>query len=943
VTRRPIHLRILILVIAFVVLFGLARFAVRKISTGPLRDLIEKNLTEALDLAVSLDELEVALLPSPHLHAEGVWIASPPARATPHLLMVERVDLGIKFWPLFRRKVVIDTIAIEGADLHVETDVEGRLGGHLKLGALVLGGDEDFVQLELRHVHAETLRVFYRDAREGASYSLILDSVAMKSKELGSGISLDMRGQFEGSPIALSGRVGSLSELMERTEPFPIDLHGQLFEANFDAKGTVGEPWKLRGFEVEISGNIPKLIVQDHPLPQIGIVHFGGQLSDSDGSLGFEQLSLDSAETSPVRIALRGKMDDLIGLREVDVELDIETLSLEFLRPLLQSELDFSLPTIGSLSANVKLTDQNGRLDLDGVVHAVTSGDAIVMHVDGGIHDLVGAAKIDVKIESRAEDLASITSLVPDIPAHGTFGPLIASARLMSQEGALAANAIEVRIGDRDRAWVELDGSIADVAALLDVELQLIFGAQSLHHLEELLGRELPRTSPLIGSAAISDKDGTLGFEHLRLNSDASGPIEIHLEARFDDFDHRDELEILLGLTGEDTRALGAIVGIELPVISPVEFHGEVKGSDEHIEVKSMTLRLGETRLRGSLSGAFAPDVRPSVKARLESANVRLQDLALIPSEKASSLFGSNGSQKREGGAALSFERLRDVDLDLGLQFDRVGGYRGLDGNDVGFMVRLHDGDLLVSDVRANYQGGELNAQLHVDARRELPRLEVELRTKALNISQIMLQFEEQTDYSGIIDADVELKARGRTLDSLRQSLSGNITASMRDGNAASRIAREFVVSLTEAVFPDLGVKSLPNVGCAALDLEIRDGIASVRTLFLQGKEAAVMGTGKVDLVRGLYDLHVIPTTTNPGILSVAPEVYIDGPLDDPVFHPQKRTLVTSFGRGLLQNATRVGGVLLRPFGIGSRRYDEFLNNCSPRASKARDWRDATR
>jgi len=66
--------------------------------------------------------------------------------------------------------------------------------------------------------------------------------------------------------------------------------------------------------------------------------------------------------------------------------------------------------------------------------------------------------------------------------------------------------------------------------------------------------------------------------------------------------------------------------------------------------------------------------------------------------------------------------------------------------------------------------------------------------------------------------------------------------------------------------------------------------------------------------VRGLYDLRIVPKTRNPGVLSLAPEVQVSGPLDDPQFHPLKRTLVTSLGRGLFENALKPVTLLARPF-----------------------------
>jgi uncharacterized protein involved in outer membrane biogenesis len=963
VASQSNRLRYPIIAAVIVALVGFAHIAVQKISTGPLRTMIEKNLSHALGLQVSVDRLAVALLPTPHLQAEGVRVMNPPGHATPRMLSIDRVALGIELWPLFGRIVVVDEIEIEGADLHLTANAEGRLAGNIQLGALVSDADEDSVQLELRELSIERLRAFYykngsdaykngsdaykngsdahKDGSDAASYSLMVDSALVASEGLGSAISVELSGQFQGSSIALSGRIGSLEKLLNQERSFPVDFRGRLFESSFEARGTVHEPRTLTGLDIEISGQIPQLSVQGHPLPQLGKVQFGGHLSDLDGSLGFERLRLDSSKTVPVHVVVHGKMDDLFGRKEVDVELDLETLSLDFLEPLLEPRVEFPLPTIDSLSIKAKLSNQEGRLDLDGVVDAEISSEAIAMHAEGSVQDLTRTAKIDVALDARAEDLKFITSLIPDFPSHGTLGPVVANGRLESSEHGLAASGIQVRLGNREHAWAELDGRIGDVVALQDVEIDLDFGAQSLHHLKELLVRELPQTSPFKGSAAIRDKDGSLGLENLRLHGGEESPVEIHLEARFDDIPTRKEIEVDLGVRGENSRVLGAIAGIDLPLITPVEFRGKVKGSERELEVERMSLRLGETRLLGNLSGSLAPDGRPSVKARLTSKDVRMQDLGLVQAPATSDSNRSTPSPKGDNMAellsrpVLPFEKLRHIDLDLGLRFDQVGGYQGLDARKVGFMLRLEDGDLVVTEAGAQYEGGDLRAELRVDARTPLPRLEAQLQTSSLNIARVMSQFDEESDYSGTLDAELELEASGNSVDALRRSLAGSVTASLRDGNAASRVAREFIVNLTAIVFPDWLSRSVPSIGCAMLDLEIEHGIGNVRTLILRGKDVGVSGTGEVDLVDGVYDLYVVPKARKPGILSVAPEVRVTGPLDDPQFTSVKRTLVTSFGRGLWHNAFRAGKTLLFPFATGSEESDFSVEDCRAASPEA--------
>jgi uncharacterized protein involved in outer membrane biogenesis len=441
----------------------------------------------------------------------------------------------------------------------------------------------------------------------------------------------------------------------------------------------------------------------------------------------------------------------------------------------------------------------------------------------------------------------------------------------------------------------------------------------SLHHLQEFLRRELPKTSRIEGAAGIHDKDGSIRLRHLRLHGGEKSPVEIHLDARFDELPGREAIEVELGLRGDDTRVLAAIAGIELPPISPVEFHGQLHGSEQELSAEGLRLRIGETRLEGNGSGSFLPHRRPAIDFRLSSKDVRLQDLGLVrtpvapPAPTDTKHPEPSDAPVVDPSHPLPFEQLRKLDLDVTLDAAHVGGYHGLEADDVAFHIQLEDGELVVQQARARYQDGNLEAQMRANARTPIPQVELQLQTTGMNLARVIQQF-QPTDYSGLIDAEISLHATGGTLDALRQSLSGNVGLAIRDGNTASRIAHEFVINLARSVFRGLILKEAPTVGCAVTQLEIADGIATVQRLLLKEKEITVTGTGTVDLVRGQYDLLIVPTSENPGIVSVAPEVRVTGPLDDPRFDPIKRTLVTSFGRGLFKNALKAGGLLLTPF-----------------------------
>jgi uncharacterized protein involved in outer membrane biogenesis len=199
-----------------------------------------------------------------------------------------------------------------------------------------------------------------------------------------------------------------------------------------------------------------------------------------------------------------------------------------------------------------------------------------------------------------------------------------------------------------------------------------------------------------------------------------------------------------------------------------------------------------------------------------------------------------------------------------------------------------------------------------------IPEVTLRLDATGIDVGRVMAQFEEDTEFSGLVDLSIHLESAGRSMDALRAAVSGHARGVLRGGTAASKLGRRFTVDLASLVFPELRTREVPRIGCAIADFAIEDGEARVQTLLLREGEITVTGTGEIDLAEGVYHLRLTPSTTNPAILSVTPEVRVRGPLGDPEFRAVKRTLASSLIVGLGENARKAGMALLLPF--GSRR-----------------------
>jgi uncharacterized protein involved in outer membrane biogenesis len=910
VRRFSIRPRLRSLLIATLGLAGLAggiELLARGIALDMLGNRIEADLEDALGLKVSMSQLRLSLLPRPTLQASGVKIASPKGRSTPHLLEVEELRIGLAPWPLDGNTVKVVALDLRGTRLYLESDPETGHGISLDVGELAADTRDHDVWLNLRHLGAQDLRVFRRRGPNGPVRSLIVDSLRIDADGLDEPIFFASDGLFERADFELDGRGGSLQQLLEAASPYPIHIVGRLFEAELELEGSIADPLALAGVDLAISAELPDLVLAGRPLPGLGPIAFHARLSDLDGSMGLEQFDVTTRRREPLDIDVDGSVDDLLGLSEVKIAARVDAKRLDFLDGL----VDARIPAVDSATVDLKLSDADGSLGLDGSARVSTPEGRIVVNASGSYGDLTRLGEIGVDVEARALHLDVLRDLVEGLPPLPELGPVRASGRLRDLDGRLALDDLELQLGRRDDVWLTAAGDLSDVLNPDGMEFDVTFGARSTQRLGAVIGRELPALGAIEGGARVTDRDGSFGIEDFHARIHGHEAIEMRLSGGLDDVLEWNEIEAAIDLRARDLGVLGALVGLELPARGPVEFQGKVRGSDESVAGEAISLRIGETRLHGSFAGSFAAGARPLLRASVESPHVHLQDLGVVPEPNR----GGSSPDSRPGRGALPFEQLRAFDLGLSVHADRVTGYEGLDLRDVNAELQLDDGHLRVVDVGAIYERGKVRGELRVDSRTPTPEVSLNLDVTGVDIGRLMSQFEEQTEFSGLVDLSIELESSGRTADELRAALAGRVNATLREGTAASALGRRFTVDLIRTIFPEMTPRPVPMIGCAIVDFEIEDGMATVETLLLREGEITVTGVGEVDLVEGVYDLRLTPSTTNPALLSVTPQVEVGGPLDAPEFRAIRRTLATSLIAGLGENARRAGMLLVRPFG----------------------------
>ena len=731
-------------------------------------------------------------------------------------------------------------------------------------------------------------------------------------------------------PLSMSARLRHLDDKLQLDQVVAqldseIDVTTMAHGAIHDVLGLTGILFDVR-IEAEETSALQQWLgkTTGRDLPALGPLLASARLNGSGTALRLENLDARVGRAGDLWARVGGDIQNLLELDAMALEIALELPDLEPFAAELEGLLGGHPLPPGQLRALARLegSAQAPRLvDFD-VRLGASEGQRF--QARGGVEDLATLSGLQLDLSLELPDLRLLESwLELEDPAPLALGPLVASARLEGDASTLRLADLDARLGERSVLWAEVRGSVGDVQELRGVSLSARAGAADLRDVARFFDAdelELPDLGPLGLEARIVDGDGSLGVEGFVARVGRRGSFFLEAKGAFDDLSELDEIDVEVAWEAPDLELIGTLLDLELPARGPVSGAVRIVGSNERLH-STGTVRVDTTELAGDVWTSFASGTRPSVRSRIRSRHVRLDDLIVLELEGIT----EPAPQKPDGGGwwenpePLPFDALHAVDLDIEIEVERVTGRAGLDLSNARLALVLKDGELIVRDVGAEYKGGRVKAGLVINARSARPRLDLRADIDGVNLGRVIAQLQEDSDLTGSLHAAAELTAHGSTVPDLRASLSGRVGAAVREGTIASEIGRAFVFNLVRSIWRNRRPPKDAAVHCLLVGLEIDDGVASLRRFLIEAPDARITASGSLDLAGSTIDVRIQARAHNPGLVSVVPSVDVVGPLTDPSIRLVRRSVATSITRGLASNAVRPGSAALKRLGFRSR------------------------
>ncbi|HEY0505053.1 MAG TPA: AsmA family protein, partial [Lysobacter sp.] len=387
----------------------------------------------------------------------------------PQMATADRAEIGIALWPLLRRQVLLPLIRLDNPRLLLETNPKGG-DGNWVFGEK--GGDTD---VQFRRVDIQRGFVQFLDAPNRTDIRVGVSSQRNAARDASAPVSVVGGGLWQNNRFVLQGNAASPLLLRDRTAPYRINVRASAGATHAHARGTLLDPLRLRGFDLQM-----KLSGRDlgdlYPLLGLAIPHT-------------PPYSLDGRFSREGEVWHYRKFDGRIGDSDMHGDASVDTSGK---RPYLRADLTSRRLDFDDLAGFVGGTPQTGRGE---TANAEQDKDAAQQDASARLlpqtpYNLTKLRAMDADVRLRAMRINAPSLPLDDMDAH-----------LLLEGGMLKLDPLNFGVAEGDiRSRIRMDARTDTIRTRADAD---IAGLN--------LGKLLPKVE--ITQNAIGKISGKVGIE----------------------------------------------------------------------------------------------------------------------------------------------------------------------------------------------------------------------------------------------------------------------------------------------------------------------------------------------------------------------------------------------------------------------------------------------
>ena len=442
-------------IVAGVLIGGATVIGVGVSRLNELKPRVTETLTNAIGHPVSIQgRIGLGWSLHPTIAVNQVTIANPPGFSRPDLAHLRAIDIRLSLLPLLRRRLSIDSVAIQNPDILLERAANGQENWQTTAkpsapatSSSTTAAARQRFTVSLAQLIITDGHLAYRDDKTGHVAAVDLHQASLTEHGSNAPATIQAQAVVNGLTVEGNGQTGSLEALQAGKQPWPVSLTLNAAGATLNAKGTIAQPLAAKGYVLDLTGTAPDLaalrpLAPNAGLPALKDVAIAAHVADSGGpvpTVSAVSLSAGSGTLAPL----------IPGVTLTSAKLSFTALN-QPVSAQAQGAWDgteFSATaTLGSISQF--LTGQpTGAFPVDVSASAGPNG----FSMKGGVSDPAQLRGLNLAVSAATPDLAALSSLLGrPLPrlTNVTFSGQVADAGTLAQGIALTNASFSSDQGD---------------------------------------------------------------------------------------------------------------------------------------------------------------------------------------------------------------------------------------------------------------------------------------------------------------------------------------------------------------------------------------------------------------------------------------------------------------------------------------------------------------
>ena len=376
------------------------------------------------------------------------------------------------------------------------------------------------------------------------------------------------------------------------------------------------------------------------------------------------------------------------------------------------------------------------------------------------------------------------------------------------------------------------------------------------------------------------------------------GGTQLQAEGSVTSLLHLSAVDLQLTLRGPDLATLYPLIGVALPPTPAYRVQGRLLRQGARWQFDPFQGQVGRSDLAGKLQLATGGP-RPVLTGTLVSQRLDLADLGpavgTAPAQARAAVVPDPATRVLP---ELPFDTARwgSLDADVHLRAATLLRPAALPLDQLQLRLQLQDRRLTLDPLHFALAGGQLRAQVVLDARQQPLRGRLGLQLRDVQLSRLLPAVDLQRASIGRLNGDATLSGAGASVARLLASADGRVSVVAQDGLISRLLMEQIGLRLLEILRLNLSGDETIALHCVVADFDVAQGQMRPRVLVMDTAISTVLGTGSIDLAGETMDLRFVPRTKVSSLVGLRSPIYLRGPFRQPVVSLDNGQLVA---RGL--------------------------------------------